>query len=309
MWSDFKNTYEKNYNDNDVESLRFATFKQNVDYIYETNAKKLSFTLGVTEFADMTNDEFKAVYMGYGKPANTWAELPHLGTHTYSGEELADALDWSAKGAVTPVKNQGQCGSCWSFSTTGAIEGAWQVATGKLVSLSEQEFVDCDDGDSGCKGGLMDRGFSFAEKNGLCTEASYPYKATQGTCQKSSCTVGIPQGGVTGYKDVTSNDMQAMMSAVSKNPVSIAIEADKMTFQLYRGGVLSENCGDQLDHGVLLVGYGTDGGKDYWKVKNSWGATWGESGYIRLLRGKGGSGECGLLKQASYPVVKGSVLV
>jgi len=307
LWNDFKNRYDKNSNDLQLEPLRFATFKENVDYIYETNAKHLSFTLGVTEFADMTNEEFKAVYMGYKKPANTWAELQHVGTHKYSGEELADAVDWVAKGAVTQVKNQGQCGSCWSFSTTGAIEGAWQVATGKLVPLSEQEFVDCDQGDSGCHGGLMDRGFTFAEQNALCTESSYPYKAAQGTCMKSSCTVGIPEGGVTGYMDVGANDMQAMMSAVSKNPVSIAIEADKRAFQLYHGGVLSDDCGTQLDHGVLLVGYGTDGGKDYWKVKNSWGPGWGASGYIRFLRGAGGSGECGLLKQGSYPVVKGSV--
>merc|ERR1711959_259407 len=218
------------------------------------------------------------------------------------------SVDWSTHGAVTPPKNQGHCGSCWSFSVTGALEGAWQVATGKLVSLSEQEFVDCDHVDGGCNGGLMDQGFSFATRNGLCTESSYPYHAKAGTCQQSSCTVGIPQGGVIGFKDVATDSMQALMSAVAQQPVSIAIEADQMSFQLYNGGVLSDYCGTRLDHGVLLVGYGTDG-KDYWKVKNSWGPTWGEQGYLRLFRGKGGSGECGLLREPSFPVVAPSYVV
>merc|ERR1711972_482614 len=223
-----------------------------------------------------------------------------------SGKTLADSVDWTTKGAVTPVKNQGQCGSCWSFSTTGALEGAWEIATGKLVSLSEQQFVDCDKVDSGCSGGLMDNAFQYAEKNAICTEESYSYTGRGGTCKASSCTVGIPNGGVTGFKDVAKNDMQALMEAVTQQPVSIAIEADKSSFQLYRSGILSSLCGTSLDHGVLLVGYGSDSGKDYWKVKNSWGTTYGENGYVRLLRGKGGSGECGLLSQPSYPVVSGS---
>ena len=200
-------------------------------------------------------------------------------------------------------------GSCWSFSTTGALEGAYEIASGNLVSLSEQQFVDCDKVDSGCSGGLMDNGFNFAKSNALCTEESYPYKAKGGTCAASSCTVGLAKGAVTGYKDVSADSESAMMSAVTQQPVSIAIEADKSVFQLYKSGVLQSTCGSQLDHGVLLVGYGTEDGKDYWKVKNSWGASWGDAGYVKLLRGKGGSGECGLLKQASYPVVSSDALV
>jgi len=302
-WKSFKEEYGKVYN-GDEEDKRFAIFKSNVDFIDETNAQNLSYTLDVNQFADLTSEEFAAGYMGFKTPEEKWGDLPYLGKHEYSGKNLSSAVDWTTKGAVTPVKNQGQCGSCWSFSTTGSLEGAWKIATGNLVSMSEQQFVDCDHVDQGCGGGLMDNAFKFAKENAICQEASYKYKGKRGTCMASSCTVGIPKGGVTGFKDVQKTE-QALMEAVAQQPVSIAIEADKPTFQLYKGGVLKAPCGAKLDHGVLAVGYGTDNGMDYWKVKNSWGATWGEQGYIRLLRGKGATGECGILSQPSYPVVSG----
>merc|ERR1719296_502483 len=305
-WQDFKMTYGRIYNGVDEEQKRFGIFKDNYDFISKTNAAKLDYTVGVNQFSDMTADEVATSYTGL-KPASTWSDLPHLGTHRYSGMALADSVDWTTQGAVTPVKNQGQCGSCWSFSTTGALEGAWKIAGNPLTSFSEQQFVDCDKvSDQGCNGGLMDNAFKFAEKNAICTEASYPYKGRDGTCASSSCTVGIPKGDVKGFKDVSASDEQALMEAVMLNPVSIAIEADKSAFQSYRSGVLSSTCGTSLDHGVLAVGYGTDNGVKYWKVKNSWGTTYGEDGYVRLLRGKGGVGECGILSQPSYPVVSGS---
>jgi len=240
--------------------------------------------------------------------ASQWGT--HLGTDEYSGAELPTEIDWSTKGAVTPVKNQGQCGSCWSFSATGSLEGAWQIASGNLVSISEQQLVDCSkpQGDQGCQGGLMDDAFEYMEKNAMCTEASYPYAAKNGKCKKGlkKCKVGIPKGSVVGYKDVATDDENAMMEAVSKGPVSVAIEADQRVFQMYRKGVLTTTCGEQLDHGVLVVGYGELDGTKYWKVKNSWGPSWGQEGFILLARDKGESGECGLLKQPSYPVVKAS---
>jgi hypothetical protein len=196
-----------------------------------------------------------------------------------------------------------RAGSCWAFSTTGSVEGAYQIANGDLVSLSEEDLVQCDhNGDNGCQGGLMDNAFEWIEKNGIAAESAYPYTSgtgTTGTCDSASSKKPVVT--LTSFRDVPKGDEDALKSAVAIGPVSIAIEADKSAFQLYKGGVLdSAACGTKLDHGVLIVGYGTDSGssKDYWKVKNSWGPTWGESGYIRMVRGKD---MCGLAQSASYP--------
>jgi C1A family cysteine protease len=218
---------------------------------------------------------------------------------------LPASVDWSQSGAVTPVKDQGQCGSCWAFSTTGAVEGALFLTNHSLVSLSEQELVDCStsEGNQGCNGGLMDYGFEYVVKNGLASEAKYPYTATGPNACKSK---GLPVvARISGYKDVPTNSETALMTAIATQPVSVAVEADQDSFQFYSTGVMTKACGTNLDHGVLAVGYGTMGGQDYYKVKNSWGADWGMDGYILLGRGAKytSAGQCGIQMDPSYPVV------
>jgi len=304
----FVQDFDKVYDEVEKEA-RFGAFAANYAYIQAENAKGHSYQLGINEFADMTPDEFAMTRLGLRPRENKpWGTLSSLGKHVRGNATLPASVDWRNKGAVNPVKNQAQCGSCWAFSAIGALEGAWEIATGNLVSLSEQQLVDCSkkQGNMGCQGGMMDGGFKYEEMHGVCTEDSYPYKAKNGICHALGCTVGIPKHAVVGFKDVDEKDDEALMEAVAQQPVSVAIEADKMVFQLYKGGVLDGACGTELDHGVLVVGYGVDAGKSYWLVRNSWGPSWGEDGYVRILRGKKGSGMCGINMQPSYPVVKGA---
>jgi len=299
----FVTTFSKQY-PSDEFFARYAIFKANFNKIAAHNAAyaagKHTYTMAVNEYADMTFEEFHAKMTGFVPRQNSYARSQNTeGPHNDVEAPLA-TLDWRTKGAVTPVKNQQQCGSCWAFSTTGSTEGAHAIKTGKLVSLSEQQLVDCSsaEGNNGCNGGLMDQGFEFIIKNkGITTESGYPYTARDGSCRKSQPVAAT----ISKYTNVQQGSESALMAAVNIGPVSIAIEADQQCFQFYSGGILSDpSCGQQLDHGVLLVGYGTDAGKDFWIVKNSWGASWGEQGYIRLIRGKN---ECGLSNMASYPVV------
>jgi len=194
-------------------------------------------------------------------------------------------------------------GSCWAFSTTGSVEGLNAIKTGNLQSFSEQELVDCGGryGNQGCNGGLMDSGFEFVVQNGLCLESEYPYSGRNGNCKKSSCSSSVK---ISGYRDVPRGNSQALQAAVAQQPVSVAIEADRPVFQFYNGGVItSQACGQQLDHGVLVVGYGDSNGTPYWKVKNSWGASWGMQGYVLIERNAGGVGICGITSQPSYPTL------
>jgi len=280
----------------------FITWTDNDKFIQESNAKDLSYKLGHNPYTHMTSEEFASKYTMTMPKSNMRKNNDHVDwtlTDPARHADAPDSIDWVEKGAVTPVKNQKQCGSCWAFSTTGSVEGAFQIAGNPLTSFSEEELVQCDHVDDGCKGGLMDNGFKFVEENGLCTESSYPYTSgsgTRGACKKSKCSAVVK---VHSFKDVPSRDEDALKTAVAQQPVSIAIEADKKVFQMYHSGVMdSKECGTKLDHGVLAVGYGTMDGKDYWKVKNSWGPEWGVQGYIMLGRGEN---ICGISQQPSYP--------
>jgi len=287
-------------------------FANNDDIIESTNSQNLPYKLGHNEYSHLSLDEFRdQMRLGLGRPDSEPALFLHSAPSNVSA--LPTSVDWSTKGAVTPVKDQGNCGSCWSFSATGALEGAYQIKYGSLKSFSEQHLVSCDTLDQGCNGGWMDNAFTWTKSNGgLCYESDYTYTSggtgKSGTCDPK-CTVDAKVAPVS-FTDVQKNSDDALMSALVKQPVSVAIQADQSTFQLYKSGVLTASCGAKLDHGVLAVGYGTwTDGTDYYKVKNSWGPSWGMDGYILLERGntananfRGNPGQCGILSgPPSYP--------
>jgi C1A family cysteine protease len=298
--------FEKNYPESEHD-FRFKVFRYNFENILSHNSNNTrTFDMAVNKFTDMTPDEFRFKMVGgYRTDAEVFTSC---GSFVSTGKSVPDSIDWRLDGAVTPVKDQGQCGSCWSFSATGALEGAWAVGKGKLVSLSEQQLVDCAGiryGSMGCNGGLMEGAFNYAIDKGMCTEDSYPYTSgvsqTGGTC--GSCATAVK---VSKCFNVKTNDQIALKEAVSNSPVAIAIEADTRYFQSYSSGVLtSSTCGTTLDHGVLIVGYGEDDGQKYWLVKNSWGSGWGDSGYVKIARSDSSNdgGVCGISMEASFVVV------
>lgn len=212
------------------------------------------------------------------------------------------------------MKNQGQCGACWAFSTIATLESAWSIATlaaGKqqLLSLSEQQLVDCAMQDNGCDGGNPSATFGYTEKSNICTEGSYPYQAATGTsCGNSACLVGIMTGNIKGFVEVPSGNQQTLMDAIAQQPITASISAggQNSPFQHYKSGVLSTNCSGEVDHSVTIIGYGSEGSQPYWLVRNSWGASWGENGYVRLLRGQPGEGECMIRSDNAYPQVDAS---
>jgi len=304
LFNHWKLTYGKVYMSEAQEAAKFQTFKDNYLFIVNWNADPTATSeVGLNQFADMNTAEFSE-HISCLNVANASASSPNVFTPT---EEQVNALpatvNWATVGAVTPIKNQGQCGSCWAFSATGSLEGANWIFNGKnLQSYSEQQLVDCSTsyGNNGCNGGLMDYAFEYVEANGIELESTYPYTAEDGTCAYSKSSVVFTN---TGYTDVATNNEVALATAVAQQPTSVAIEADQSVFQLYTKGVItSSKCGTSLDHGVLAVGYNTQGSQAYWIVKNSWGASWGNQGYVWIAKSSSTStpGICGIAMMASY---------
>jgi len=308
-WDAFKQHHGKKY-DNDVEErFRMKIYLENRHRIARHNKDdNKPFKLAMNKYGDLLNHEFTKKMNGYRQDLrNASAHHELLGATFLTPEHFTPPkeVDWRKKGYVTPVKDQGQCGSCWSFSATGALEGQHMRKSGKLVSLSEQNLIDCSrkEGNEGCNGGLMDQAFDYIKKNkGIDTEESYPYEGEDEKCRYKKKNAGADD---IGYVDVPSGDEDKLVHALaSVGPVSIAIDASHESFQFYSKGVyVEEKCSPtELDHGVLAVGYGTsEDGQDYWLVKNSWGTSWGDGGFIKMARNK--NNQCGVATQASYPLV------
>jgi cathepsin L len=308
-WAAFKAEHNKRYADSNEESFRMKVFMENKHKIAKHNQRASNglhtYSLGMNKYGDMLHHEFVATMNGFKRDLSAPKQNGSLFMSPHNVAVPTD-VDWREKGYVTEVKDQGQCGSCWAFSTTGALEGQHFRKTGKLVSLSEQNLVDCSKkfGNNGCEGGLMDNGFAYIKENhGIDTEESYPYEAKELRCRYKKREIGAQD---TGFVDIPQGSESHLQQALATvGPVSIAIDASHESFQFYKDGVYDEvECSSEdLDHGVLAVGYGIDqeSGSAFWIVKNSWGPTWGRDGYVYMTRNKGN--QCGVASSASYPLV------
>lgn len=310
-WDIFKLTYMKKYESDMEDGFRMKIYMDNKHKILQHNKRfqqgMESFKLDMNHFGDLLHHEFIRTMNGYRRNLSLTgldgAERGFYYMHPFN-YTAPDTIDWRSQGAVTPVKNQGQCGSCWAFSSTGSLEGQHFRKTGKLVSLSEQNLVDCSQkyGNNGCEGGLMDNAFRYIKANkGIDTESSYPYDAKDEKCHFDRSHVGATDNG---FVDIPEGDEDKLkIAAATVGPISVAIDASHASFQFYSSGVYHEKkcSATELDHGVLVVGYGTENGQDYWLVKNSWGPGWGDQGYIKMARNK--NNNCGIATAASYPVV------
>ncbi|KAJ8934794.1 hypothetical protein NQ318_002350 [Aromia moschata] len=312
-WNNFKLEHGKEYKNLREEMVRKSIFVDNFNTIVGHtelfNQGLVTFSLKINEYADMSAEEFRATHNGYRKSKMTAGDIDVVQFVPDENVEVPDEFDWREKGAVTPIKNQGSCGSCWAFSSTGALEGQYFLKTGQLISISEQNLVDCshEHNNIGCSGGDMTPSFTYVHDNdGIDSEEAYPYEGTDGECRYN---VNANVTSTKGYAVIENGNEEFLKAAVATvGPISVGIDASVRSFHLYAGGIYyEETCSSgandpetELDHAVLVVGYGTEDGQDYWLVKNSWGTTWGEEGYIKMARNR--NNNCGVAAEATYPL-------
>lgn len=291
-YEDFLKMYEKEYESIEEHEYRFKVYGENMKRIAWHRQADPTAMYEINKFADLTHEEF-AMYKGY-RPN---MEAPRQAMEAYPEADIPDSFDWRDKDVVTAVKNQGQCGSCWTFATTGAVESKWAIKTGKLVEFSEQQLIDCDKTDEGCNGGLPENAYKYiADAGGLETEQDYSYKGVEGTC---SFAQGKAAAQIKGSIKIPADEVAMASALVKEGPLSIGLNAYYMQF--YKGGISDPaHCSGQMDHGVLIVGYGVENSVPYWIIKNSWGPDWGEQGYYRIVRGKG---MCGLMQDVTNPQI------
>ncbi|KAM3371196.1 hypothetical protein ACQJBY_018526 [Aegilops geniculata] len=302
------------------ELRRFEVYRRNVERIEATNeAGGLGYTLGENQFADLTSEEFLARYTGRFAPPEMSHDEEMLITtragdvaegqypaHRGNLSAVPESVDWRAKGAVTPVRHQGGCAAAWAFAAVAAVEGLQQIKTGKLVPLSVQELVDCDDLSSHCQPGTPNTAFRWIAGNGgIATAADYPYTAREGNCNRQVEQVAVP---VRGYRVLPYDEQseQKLLEVVAQQPVTVAVDVSSFEFQTYKGGVFSGPCGFQTNHNLAIVGYGEDAatGKKYWIIKNSFGQSWGMGGYMLMERGiTDPRGLCGINSYPIYPTM------
>ena len=298
----FVTEFGKSYNTLDEYNFRLSQFARNHGHIMAHNANEgVSFLLGHNQMSDWTMEEYTAILTHTEMPEEDKNYMYHPET-----EELAAStgIDWrnhNRKSYVNSIKDQGQCGSCWSFSANAALENAWAVKHGHLYSFAEQELVDCDPHSHGCNGGLQSYAYNYYKKHFAAEEKNYSYTAKDGQCAYD--TAKHTEVKTTGYINVSKNSPTQMKAALEKGVLAVSIEADQRVFQSYKSGIFdSTECGSRLDHATNVVGWGSTGGTEYWIMRNSWGKTWGEKGYMRVKQ-VSGKGICGIQKEPLYPTV------
>ncbi len=302
LWSSWKLKHGKEYENLAVEVFRFEVFIKNYKLIKRWNSAGNTATLALNEFADLTAEEFGALHLGTIPLADDYKTVVEVDSFSSLIDSIPDSWDWRDQGAVTPVKNQGPCGSCWAFSTVASLESLYQITGHPLTELSVQQIVDCDTQNFGCNGGWPWKAINYVQKYGLETEADYPYIGTKTTCRYDAYLA--IKNLTSGAAFVTPRSSDALKAAIYQQPVIVLVEADQSVFQFYASGVITSGCGSTLNHAITAVGYGQVSGQDAIAAKNSWGANWGAQGYVYISAStqyNSGLGACGILSQPQSP--------